>query len=81
MIRLLNKHNKTRTHAINITKLITAQSIRIWIIIMVFLFVSCKNQNNESNIYTYQMPEQLNDGWTVSTLEDKDIWHKIISSK
>jgi CubicO group peptidase (beta-lactamase class C family) len=41
---------------------------------MLFLFalVSCNDKTTvEPNLYTYQMPEQLDDGWSVSSLQEQ----------
>jgi CubicO group peptidase (beta-lactamase class C family) len=50
-----------------VKKLKTNQSYWKGLIILLFL-VSCKDNGVESNFYTYQIPDQLDDGWSVSSL-------------
>lgn len=44
----------------------------ILLILFLCLLVSCKDTMNvEPNLYTYQMPAQLDDGWNISSLKEE----------
>jgi len=51
----------------------------ISIICLSLLLVSCTDDiNSAPDLYTYQMPEQLDDGWIVSSLQDEGMDTEII---
>ena len=45
---------------------------KILIMLLLLVLVSCTDEMTvEPNLYTYQIPEQLNDGWSVSSLQEE----------
>jgi CubicO group peptidase (beta-lactamase class C family) len=46
----------------------------ILFIFLLLILISCKEKmTSEPDLYTYQVPEQLDDGWSVSSLQEEDM--------